>query len=86
MSKQAIDQALGDVMMCATCPREAAGERIESFDDPSGGKRIVKIHLCRYCNRAFSLGAGDSGLLSKQESAYNQSSENRNQPGVIDNE
>jgi hypothetical protein len=49
---------LGSVTDCATCPREAAGERLQALDHPDGEKRVFRAHLCRYCNAAFDLGGG----------------------------
>ena len=63
-TEQDIYGTLGDETDCATCPREAAGERVQALEHPDGGKRAWKIHFCRCCNRAFSLGNGDPPLLS----------------------
>jgi len=55
--------SLGDVTDCATCQREAAGERLQVLEHPDGGNRVWRVHLCRYCNRAFNLGNGKAPMM-----------------------
>lgn len=63
-SKQDIYGTLGSVTECATCPRQAAGERLQTLEHLDGYKRVWRLHLCRYCNRAFDLGCGNAPTLT----------------------
>jgi len=63
-TEQNIYATLGDVTECATCPREAAGERLQTLEHLDGYERVWRVHLCRYCNRAFDLGCGNTPTLS----------------------